>query len=98
MSSYDFFQQLIFILCSISLVVLIILLIKLIMTLSKVDKLVEDLTEKSRKVDGAFNAIDKMTDAVSKVNDKFIGMLFNGIMGISKKVKKNKEKEDDEDE
>ena len=98
MSSYDFFQSLIYILCSISLVVLIIVLIKVVMTLSKVDKLVEDLTEKSKKVDGAFNAIDRMTDAVSKVNDKFIGMLFNGITGITKKVKKNKEREDDDDE
>lgn len=98
MSSLDFFQSLIYILCSISLVVLIILFIKTIITLGKVDKLVDDLTEKSRKVDGAFNAIDKMTDAVSKVNDKFISMVFNGLVGLGKKVKKNKEKEDDEDE
>ncbi len=98
MNNYDFFQYMLYVLGSISLVVLIILFVKAIITLKKVDKLVDDLTEKSKKVDGAFNAIDKVTDAVSKVNDKFIAMLFNGIVGISKKVKKNKEKEDDEDE
>ena len=97
MSSSIFFEYVIYILCSVALITLIFLFIKLIVTLTKVDKLVDDLQEKSRKVDGAFNAIDKVTDAISSVNDKFIGLIFNAITNIGKK-KKTKKEEEDEDE
>ena len=60
MSSSIFFEYVIYILCSIALITLIFLFVKVIITLGKVDKLVDDLQEKSRKVDGAFNAISNI--------------------------------------
>ena len=95
MSSSIFFEYVIYILCSIALITLIFLFVKVIITLGKVDKLVDDLQEKSRKVDGAFNAIDKVTDAISAVNDKFLGVIFNAISNIDKKKKVKKEEDED---
>lgn len=97
MDSNSFFQIVIYILCSISLIVLIFLFVKLIMTLKKVDKLLDDISEKSKKIDGAFNLVDRVTDTVASVSDKFTGVIFNAITGLTKKVKKKKER-DEEDE
>jgi len=96
MSSSIFFEYVIYILCSIALITLIFLFIKVIGTLTKVDKLVDDLQEKSKKVDGAFNAIDKVTDAISSVNDKFLSVIFNAITSIGKKKKKKEEEDTNE--
>ena len=91
-----FFQYTLFLLGSILLIVLIFLGIKMILTLGKVDKLVEDISEKSRKLDGAFGTIDKVTDAISSVNDKFIGIAFNVISNFAHRIKRKKERDDDD--
>ena len=97
MDSNNFFQIVIYTLCSISLIALIFLFIKLIITLNKVDKLIDDISEKSKKIDGAFNLVDRVTDTVASVSDKFTGLIFNAITGLTNKVKKKKGR-DDEDE
>lgn len=89
-----FFKTVILILCCIALITFIFLLVKLIITLNKVDKLVDDITEKSKKVDGVFNIVDKVTDTVSSVSDKFISVIFNAVTGLTNKFKK-KGKDDD---
>lgn len=89
-----FFKTVILILCCIALITFIFLLVKLIITLGKVDKLVDDITEKSKKVDGVFNIVDKATDAVSSVSDKFISVIFNTVTGITNKFKKKGKDED----
>lgn len=89
-----FFKTVILILCCIALITFIFLLVKLIITLNKVDKLVDDITEKSKKVDGVFNIVDKVTDTVSSVSDKFISVIFNTVTGLTNKFKK-KGKDDD---
>ena len=97
MDSNSFFHIVIYILCIILLIVLIFLFVKLIFTLNKVDKLIDDISEKSKKIDGAFNLVDRVTDTVASVSDKFTGVIFNAITGLSKKVKKKRER-DEEDE
>ena len=69
----------------------------MILTLNKVDKLVDDITEKSKKLDNAFSVIDKVTDAVSSVNDKFIGIAFNLITNVVHKIKNKKERNDEKE-
>ncbi len=96
MDTNTFFHTVIYILCSLSLIVLIFLGIKVILTLNKVDKLIEDISEKSKKMDGAFNLVDKVTDAVSSVSDKVIGKIFNVFTGVSKKIKKKGKDDFDE--
>ena len=97
MDSNNFFQIVIYTLCSISLIALIFLFIKLIITLNKVDKLIDDISEKSKKIDGAFNLVDRVTDTVASVSDKFTGVIFNAITGLTKKVKKKRERDDDDE-
>ena len=97
METISYFEFIIYFLGSILLMVLICLGVKLMITLNKVDKLVDDITDKSKSLDGLFGTIDKVTDAVSSVNDKVIALVFNSITTISKKLKKKKERNDDDE-
>ncbi len=51
-----------YILLIILVVALIVLVVNTIKTLAKVDRLVDDVADKSRKLDGVFNIIDSATD------------------------------------
>ncbi|MBE6160562.1 MAG: hypothetical protein E7157_05930 [Lactobacillales bacterium] len=97
MDAASFFQIVLYALGSCLLLVLIFLCIRLFFTLEKVDKLIDDINNKSKKLDGLFNSIDKITDAVSNVNDKFIGIIFNVLSNVKNKIKRKKGK-DEEDE
>lgn len=77
-------------------VVLVILVIRLIGTLSKVDKVVDDVNIKVRKLDGVFNIIDTTADTLSLVSDKFVGMIANLLLKVF--TKKSKKKEEDSNE
>ena len=98
METMTYFEFIIYFLGSILLLVLICLGIKLMITLNKVDKLVDDISDKSKSLDGLFGTIDKLTDAVSSVNDKVIALVFNSITSLTKRVKKKKKERNDEDE
>ena len=74
-------------------VVLIILAIRFIKTLSKVDKTVDEISDKISKVDGVFNVVEKTGNFVDGVSDKFI-MLISGIVG--KLLNRKKGNDDDE--
>lgn len=97
MDTYMFYKCLVLFLACILLIVLIFLGIKMILTLNKVDKLVDDLNEKSKKLDGAFGAVDKVTDAISSVNDKVIGLVFGLISNLTHKIKDRKERNEDDE-
>ncbi len=88
------FSVILYVLGSILLVALIILVIKLMKTLKKVDIAIDDLNEKSRKLDGVFTIIDTTTDTISAVSDKIVGVLIKGISNLFKR----KKKEDEADE
>lgn len=75
------------------LVVLILLGIQAIITLRKVDKLVDDITIKSKKFDNMFCAVDKVTDAISSVNEKIIGITFGVVNNIVDRIRHKKDKE-----
>ena len=97
METISYFEFIIYFLGSILLLVLICLGIRLMITLNKVDKLVDDITDKSKSLDGLFGTIDKLTDAVSSVNDKVISLVFNSITAVTKKLKKKKERTDEDE-
>lgn len=82
-----FFQFTLYLLATILFIVLIFLGIQAIITLNKVDKLVEDITEKERKLDGLFDAVDNITDVI---NNKIFGTAFNVISAIANKIKGKK--------
>lgn len=88
-----FFQFTLYLLAIILFIVLIFLGIQAIVTLNKVDKLVDDIQEKSRKLDGLFDAIDGVTDTISSVNNKVFGIAYNLVNTIVEKFKGKKRKD-----
>ncbi len=72
-------------------IVLIILVIRAIKTLGKVDKTLDDIQEKSSKLDGVFHIIDNTTDVVVGISDSIISFVASGLENLvnRKKVKKD---------
>lgn len=79
-----------YILGTVLLLSLIFLVIKLIKTLTKVDKVVDDINAKSTKLNGVFNLIDKTTETIELVNDK----ISAGIISLIGSFFRKKGKED----
>ena len=69
----------IYFLASILLIVMIALCVKLIHTLTKVDKVIDDITVKSSKLDNLFNVIDTTADAVNSVSNSIVGWVTTTI-------------------
>ncbi len=72
-------------------IALIVLVFKAMKTLNKVDRTLDDINEKSSKLDGLFHIIDSTTDAVVGVSDRIISFVASSIENLinRKKVKKN---------
>ncbi len=70
---------------------LIVLVIRAIKTLGKVDKTLDDIQEKSSKLDGVFHIIDNTTDVVVGLSDTIVSFIANSIESLvnRKKVKKD---------
>lgn len=99
----EFLQQVLpivlYFLGAVLLVVIIILVTNLVDTVKKVNIILDDVEEKSKSLNGLFNAIDSFGDTVSDVNLKlvsFIGNIAEKLMKFRKK-KKEKKKEIEED-
>lgn len=88
-----FFPFLIYLLGSGLLLTLIILIIRLIKTLGKIDKVVDDVTYKSSKLNGIFDLIDNATDTVSLLGDKLATKIVSKITNIFDRRKKEEENE-----
>lgn len=103
MDILEFFPLVLYTLGSILLVILIILGIKLIKTVDKTNMILDDAYNKTRSLNGLFNAIDHVTDALSSINDSIVSAVSSTIGRLfykDKKTKKGKknEKESEEDE
>lgn len=82
---------------SVLLVVLIILGVKLIYTVNKTNEILDDAYNKTKSLNGFFNAIDSITDTLASINDSIVVNVTNVISKIFPK-KKNKKKENEDDE
>ena len=80
-----FFSIMIYFLASILLIVMIALCVKLIHTLTKVDKVIDDITVKSSKLDNLFNVIDTTADAVNSVSNSIVGWVTTTIYRLLNK-------------
>lgn len=87
----ELFQMLFYILLMVLVVALIVLVINAIKTLGKLDKLIDDITIKSSKLDGAFNMIDGATNAFTSFSDSIVG----SVTSILSKIKKRKRDKDE---
>ena len=86
----ELFSCIFYILLMVLVIVLIIFIINAIKTLGKVDKLVDDISLKSTKLNGVFTIIDGATDAVVGFSDSIVGFFTNGLNKIL-----NRKKEED---
>ena len=85
----EFFSCMFYILLMVLVVVLIIFVVNAIKTLGKLDKLVDDITFKSTKLNGVFTIIDGATDAVVGFSDNLVGFFTNGLNKILNRKKDN---------
>ena len=93
----QYFPIVLYLLGAVLLIILIILGIKLIKAIDKANVILEDAYNKTRSLNGLFNAIDSITDTLSSVSDSIVGNL-TAIIGkvFHRKNKKVKENEEDE--
>jgi uncharacterized protein YoxC len=74
---------------------LIVLVYRAIKTLAKVEAVVDDVNDKSKKLNGLFDIIDNTADGLSQVSDMVVNGVASLITGLFKKNKKKKENEDE---
>ena len=79
------------ILSSVLLVVLIVLGIKLIGTVSKVDRILDELELKVRSFDKMFSVVDSITDSMAVVSDKIVDSIVYLIRKIFSGRKRKEE-------
>ena len=97
MDIVEFLPILLYLLGITLLVILIILGIKLIHTVDKTNDILDDAYNKSKSLDGVFDAIHNVTDALSTVSDTVVGALTSFVGRVFSR-KKSKKKESEEDE
>ncbi len=95
----EFLQQLlpiiIYSLLCVLIVVIIILLINVIITLKHANKLLEDIENKSKKLDGIFNAIDSVSSSFTGIGDKIVKFASKAFKNFSKRKRKEEDLEDE---
>lgn len=87
---HDFLPILIYLLLIIILIVGIILGIKFIRTLTKVEKVVNDVNDKVQSLNGFFHIIDFTTDKIVSLSDKVVDGVSHLISKLLFKRKKDK--------
>ncbi len=74
-------------LCAILVAFLIVASVKLINTTDKLNMILYDAYKKLKSVDGVFNAIDTVSDAVTTVGESIVGRILLAIDKIFKREK-----------
>ena len=78
------------------LVVSIIVGIKLIFTITKVDELIDDVTEKLSSFDRLFNVINFTTDRFGVISETIISFITSKLKKLVKPKRKKTKREDEE--
>lgn len=96
----DVLPLLLYALGAVLLIYFIVLIIKVTKTVDKINVLLDDVEDKSQKLNGLFTAIDNVTDAIATVNDtivqsvsKILGKIIRKKSGRPKKEKEMLEDE-----
>ena len=88
---------LVWFLLAVLLVVFIIVGLKLIETINATNEILDDIENKSKSLDGIFDAVDNIGDKLNSVTDRVV----DGAMGLVTNLfnkRKGKRMEEDEDE
>ena len=85
-------KELFFVILFISLIILIIVtivaMLNLIKSLKRVNRILDDVDIKVRKLDGLFDIIDNTTDVINTFSDKIANGISNGITWLVNRKKK----------
>ena len=84
----ELFAVILYVLGAILLITLIVLVVRLMRTLDKVDHVIDDVSNKSSKLDGVFSLVDKTADAINTVSDGITQFVITGISNIVNRKKK----------
>lgn len=84
----EFMPIIIYFLSSIVLIALVLLIYKVIKTLEKIDNLVDDINQKSQKLNFIFNLFDKL----EFINDRIIRTIITGVVNFFEKKGEKKER------
>ena len=87
----DFMNVMFYMTLIVLVIALIVLVIKAINTLGKVDRTLDDINEKSSKLDGMFHIIDSTTDAVVGLSDRIVSFIAGSIEGLLTRKKGKKD-------
>lgn len=90
------FSVIIYILLVVLLIVLICLGIKFIQTLYKIDKIIDEVQDKVRKLDSLFSIIDATSDTVTKINDYLVSSISKVIKKLIHPIKRKKVEDEEE--
>ena len=85
-------KELFFVILFISLIILIIVtivaMVNLIKSLKKVNRILDNVDTKVKKLDGLFNIIDNTTDVINTFSDKIATGISNGITWLVNRKRK----------
>lgn len=87
----ELFQLFTYILLMVLIIALTILTINAIRTLNKVDRLVDDITLKSNKLNGLFDVIDGTTNVVARFSDSIVSVVTSSLSKIFKRKRDENE-------
>jgi len=86
----EFLPIVIYVLLIIILIVGIVLAIKCLITLDKVEKVVDNVNQKIKALDGLFHIIDTTTDRIVLITDKVVEGVTSLVANLFTKKKNNK--------
>ena len=77
-----------YILGAILLVALIVLTVKLTITVHKIDKIVDNITDKVTALDGVFSIVSAVSNKFTFITDKVVNIIYTLIEKITKRKEK----------
>ena len=85
MTASEVLPVILYILGAILLVALIVLTIKLTITIHKIDKVVDNITEKVTALDGVFSVVNAVSNKFTFITDKVVNIIYSLIEKITKR-------------
>lgn len=85
MTANEVLPVILYILGAILLVALIVLTVKLTITIHKIDKVVDNITEKVTALDGLFSVVNAVSNKFTFITDKVVNIIYSLIEKITKR-------------
>ncbi len=85
MTANEVLPVILYILGAILLVALIVLTVKLTITVHKIDKVVDNITEKVTALDGVFSVVNAVSNKFTFITDKVVNIIYSLIEKITKR-------------